>query len=153
MMKLYTVEDQEWQQVAPFVDTLILPVASCFMEHKQLPFQSFHRLERVAERVEQGLQGRVFLLPTIVDYGMAPELFRSVIHNTVQSLQKSGFTHLVVLTDEKHTYLENDESADLPVFSTITRIVSCGSGDDTWELEKHVRETTEAIVQNWQNSY
>ncbi|SFX00220.1 Protein of unknown function [Thermoactinomyces sp. DSM 45891] len=152
MMKLYTVDNKEWQQVAPFVDTLILPVASCFIEQKQVP-QSFHRLERVAERVEQGLQGRVFLLPTIVDYGMAPELFRSVIHNTVQSLQKSGFSHLVVLTDEKHAHMEGDEKPDSPVLSTFTKVVSCELEDDTWELEKHVRETMEAIVQNWQNSY
>ncbi|SDY97964.1 DUF2487 family protein [Thermoactinomyces sp. DSM 45892] len=153
MMKLCTVDDQEWQQVAPFVDTLILPVASCLMEQKQVPFQSLHRLERVAERVEQGLQGRVFLLPTIVDYGMAAELFRAVIHNTVQSLQKSGFAHLVVLTDEKHTHLGDDESLDSPVFSMITKVVSCEPTDDMWELEKHVREATESIVQNWQNSY
>lgn len=152
-MRLQTVKRQEWQQVAPFVDTLIVPIASFLIEQKQLPFQSFDRMEMVAQRVEQNLQGRVFLLPTIVDYGMAPEMFSSVLRNTIDTFENSGFTHIIVLTDEKHAYISNEENQESSAFSMFTITVSCESEEDSWELERHVSEITEAIVRNWQISF
>lgn len=153
IIRLQTVKHQEWQQVAPFVDTLIMPTASFFIEQKQLPFQSFERMEMVAQRVEQNLQGRVFLLPTIVDYGMAPEMFSSVIRNTIDTFQNSGFSHIIVLVDEKHAYISSKEYQESSAFSLLTHIVPCESEDESWELEHHVRGITEAIVRNWQISF
>lgn len=152
-MRLQTLKRQEWQQVAPFVDTLIVPIASFFIEQKQLSFQSFDRMEMIAQRVEQSLQGRVFLFPTIVDYGMDPELFSTVIRNTIDTFQNSGFSHIIVLADEKHAYISNEEYQESSAFSLLSNIVPCESEDDSWDLEHYVREITEAIVRNWQISF
>lgn len=152
-MKLQTLQMNEWNQFAPFVDTCILPVASFQMEQKQLPMHTYVRMESIAHRVEQSLQGRTFLLPTIVDYGFLKDEILSLICQTIATFETSGFTYVVVLLDDKHAYISERELCTSPHLFVNSISISSESESDSDNIEEHVSKITQEIVQLWQNSF
>ena len=77
-MRLSTMRREEWAKVAPYIDTLCLPVYRIAFSEKQIQLEEKRVVEEVAGRVERALTGRLLLLPAIAHEGGDREAFRAM---------------------------------------------------------------------------
>ena len=68
-MRLTEMRQDEWTKVAPYVDTLCLPVYRTAFSEKRIRLEERRVVEAVADRVERALTGRLLLLPAIAYEG------------------------------------------------------------------------------------
>jgi hypothetical protein len=99
-MRLSTMLQEEWTKVAPYIDTLCLPVYRVSFLEKKMQLGEKRVVEEVVERVERALTGRLFLLPAIAYEGRDREAFISYINSVLADLARSAFHHLVVVLPE-----------------------------------------------------
>lgn len=100
-MRLTTLRQEEWEKVAPYIDTLCLPVYRITFSEKQIQLEERRIVEEVAERVEKALAGRLLLLPAITyEGGDDREVFRNYMNSVLSELLRSSFHHLVVVLPE-----------------------------------------------------
>jgi|GEM_PF-2002249 hypothetical protein len=99
-MRLSTMRREEWAKVAPYIDTLCLPVYRIAFSEKQIQLEEKRVVEEVAGRVERALTGRLLLLPAIAHEGGDREAFRAYVNSVLAELTRSAFHHLVVVLPE-----------------------------------------------------
>ena len=78
-MRLTEMRQDEWTKVAPYVDTLCLPVYRTAFSEKRIRLEERRVVEAVADRVERALTGRLLLLPAIAYEGGDREAFRAYL--------------------------------------------------------------------------
>lgn len=100
-MRLTTLRQEEWTKVAPYVDTLCLPVYRLFLSEKRIHLEERRIVEGVADRVERSLAGRLLLLPAIAYEGGDREAFRAYLGSVLADLVRSSFHHFVVVLPEE----------------------------------------------------
>lgn len=64
-MRLDQINQDGWKEVAAFVDTLCLPVASVRIKEKELDIKNGKMVQYFAEELEKTLTGRLLLLPSV----------------------------------------------------------------------------------------
>jgi hypothetical protein len=99
-MNLTTMRQEEWTKLAPYIDTLCLPVYRLSFLDKQIQLEERQIVEEVVERVERELTGRLLLLPAIAYEGGDREAFRTYMGSVLADLTRSPFHHLVVVVPE-----------------------------------------------------
>jgi hypothetical protein len=98
-MRLLEQKETNWSTIAPYLDTLLLPVYHYQMVQKELQLEEASLIEYITEELEKRLIGRMLLLPAYSIIGNDHELLQHIVDNAKKELVHSGFhyTFLVIL--------------------------------------------------------
>lgn len=97
-MKFSDLGREQWKELAPFVDTCLLPITG--LTGKEQPWEATEALERlrdVLDLIETPYKGRVATYPAI-HYTDDSPLFVSCVDRICGNLKQSGFGYVVVAT-------------------------------------------------------
>jgi len=156
-MRLTTLNQEEWTKVAPYVDTLCLPVCRISFSEKQIHLEEKRIVEEVTGRVEKALAGRLLLLPAITyEGGDNREVFRNYMNGVLTNLLRSAFHHiLVVLPEDLADAVEDHERVmyhPLPVREGATEEEIDGWVETLWKRIIDLWQgTNDEIVSNEEN--
>ena len=100
-MRLLEQKEANWSTIAPYLDTLLLPVYRYQLEDKHLQLEEAGKIEYITEKLEKRLIGRVLLLPAYSIIGKNNLLLENMISDLNKELVHSGFhyTFLVILEE------------------------------------------------------
>lgn len=146
MMRLLEMNQEEWQKVASYVDTLCLPIYSLSFSDKQWQEREMKMCEYVAHSLEKQLAGRMLLLPAICYTGAELPLFRDYLRNLLQNWQNSGFHYMILIGSQK--YLQEDDEKKIPFFlyqATLSR----GNEIAVEEFDQATEKLYEEVLQLW----
>lgn len=146
MMRLLEMNQEEWQKVASYVDTLCLPIYSLTLTDKQWQDESMKMCQYVAHSLEKQLAGRMLLLPAIAYTGDQLSIFRNYLCSLLQSWQKSGFHYVILIGNQK--YLQEEDEKELP-FSLYQASLPEGNDVAMEELEQTTEKLYEEVLQLW----
>ncbi|MDQ6418211.1 DUF2487 family protein [Paenibacillus sp. LHD-117] len=97
-MKFSEIEKERWDELAPYLDTCLLPVTG--LTGKESPYEATEQLERLRDMldlVEIPFKGRVVTYPACHYVADGPEKDDSIAR-LVEGLRQSGFTYIIVAT-------------------------------------------------------
>lgn len=149
-MRLDQINQDGWKEVAAFVDTLCLPVASVRIEEKELDIKNGKMVQYFAEELEKTLTGRLLLLPSVSYTGQNPEVFKSYFHEIIKDIRQSGFNYLVIVCDGKlkalveECFAEEDENLLFYAMELSPEITRS-------EMEEESRKLYEKVLELWQH--
>jgi hypothetical protein len=146
MMRLLEMNQEEWQKVASYVDTLCLPIYSLSFTDKQWQDASRKRCEYVARSLEKQLAGRMLLLPAICYTGGELSIFREYLRSLLQSWQQSGFHYVILIGNQK--YLQQNDEKEVP-FSLHQAILPQENDTAMEELDQATEKLYEEVLQQW----
>lgn len=139
-MRLATMDLQDWQEQAPFVDTLCLPIYELQFANKQLDIVRGREIERIASLVEKKLTGRLLLLPA-----MSYVFDKAYLARVIDKLQQSGFNYLLLLTDRDDIQMDN------PVVSCFSVPTDGDTPLSEEEIEAQAEKCFQHVVDWWMN--
>ncbi|MFO7289709.1 Protein of unknown function [Planifilum fulgidum] len=145
-MRLTEMRQDEWTKVAPYVDTLCLPVYRTAFSEKRIRLEERRVVEAVADRVERALTGRLLLLPAIAYEGGDREAFRAYLGNVLAELARSAFHHLVIVVPE-----DLAEAAEARGKIAVHPLPSRNEATEE-EIEEWAEALRERIVRLWQGA-
>lgn len=90
-MRLLEQTEEAWSNVAPYLDSLLLPVYRYKLEEKQLQLTEADLIEYIAEELEKRLIGRVLLLPAFTLLGDNVRALEQIVTSASMELVHSGF--------------------------------------------------------------
>lgn len=98
-MRLLEQLDANWTTIAPYLDTICLPVYQYQMVHKELQLEEASLIEYITDELEKRLIGRMLLLPAYNLIGKDEQLMQNAISGMGKELAHSGFHYrfLVIL--------------------------------------------------------
>ncbi|MBH8601301.1 DUF2487 family protein [Thermoactinomyces sp. CICC 23799] len=149
-MRLDQINQDGWKEVAAFVDTLCLPVASVRIEEKELDIKNGKMVQYFAEELEKTLTGRLLLLPSVSYTGQNPEVFKSYFHEIIKDIRQSGFNYLVIVCDGKlkalveECFAEEDENL-------LFYAMELSPETTRSEMEEESRKLYEKVLELWQH--
>lgn len=152
-MRLATMNLNEWQEYAKYVDTLCLPIYSISIQDKQIDMEHGRTLERVVSVLERRLTGRILLLPTISYIGQNQEAFLSYLNEIIKMMNQSGFYHLILVTDQQHTFLCEDVKTQDPnqLLQVFCHVCKFGQDLSDEVIERETDILFQNVLQMWQN--
>ncbi|MBA4496060.1 DUF2487 family protein [Paenactinomyces guangxiensis] len=151
-MRLSTLEISEWRQNAPYIDTLCLPVYSIHIEEKQILDQQGRSVERVARLLEKKLTGRLLLLPAITYTSKDEKVFLSYLNEVIGQLSRSGFYHLILITDERHASLCGNLEIQTDAVQLLCYSLDFGENSTEEQIEQRAEVLYQKVVNMWQNT-
>ncbi|MCU6708336.1 YpiF family protein [Paenibacillus sp. J5C_2022] len=116
-MKFSEIEQDKWQELAPYLDTCLLPVTG--MTGQESPPEATACLERLRDMmdmVEMPFKGRVVTYPACHYWSDGPE-YSKMLARWCEALRGAGFTYVIVLTANGSLELAC-EAADLVLSPT-----------------------------------
>ncbi|SMO42902.1 DUF2487 family protein [Melghirimyces algeriensis] len=145
-MRLSHLEGTEWSHLAPYVDTLLIPIYQIRIPGKQPDLGEARRVRELADRVERELAGRLLLLPAI-PYGQPTDKrLRCYVESVVEELGRTGFHHLFLLVPESHSISLEPSEQDQWKLLTVP---SEGGGIDSEDLAE---ELCQEIIIRWEQN-
>lgn len=100
-MRLLEQVEVNWTSIAPYLDTICLPVYQYQMTHKELQLKEASLIEYITDELEKRLVGRMLLLPACSIIGKGEQLMQNVISSVDKELAHSGFHYrFLVILDE-----------------------------------------------------
>lgn len=136
------LHDHDWSKVAPYVDTLLIPVININLEDKaKFDEQRTDSLYAAAE-IERQLTGRVILMPP-VSYITNDAAIQSYVTSIRRRAQNSGFGHLFFLIEG--ALIEETEDIDWGDYLEVPPMPSSSA-----EASNEIRKLCEQIIQIWQ---
>jgi hypothetical protein len=148
-MRLWTMDQREWQTVAPFVDTLVLPVCPVELKEKRLFLDLAKGIERIADGLESRLAGRILLLPPVYYVPQNPDVLKSYFEEIIKDMKETGFDHLVVVgAEEPDRPADGDGQGPVKILWHTTG-KEIETGTDAWEEE--LEKLYNDILNLWQS--
>lgn len=138
-MKFSEVESSTWEELRPYLDTCLIPVAG--LSGKEQPYEVTAALERLRDMmdlVEIPFRGRMVTYPT-VQYGRN-NIF-SLINEICHNVKLSGFRFVVVITADVLVHNSSLPDVDL-VLSP-----QCFDGSDTLPIGVIIQNEIQRIWQ------
>ena len=111
-MKFSEIEQEQWEELKPYLDTCLLPVTG--MDGKEQPYEATQKLERLRDLmdlVEIPFKGRVVTYPAC-HYVSADEPYSAALSNWCRNLREAGFKYIILASAELNVQLQN-AGADL----------------------------------------
>jgi hypothetical protein len=139
-VRLSQVKADEWDQMAPYVDTVLLPVYRIRFPEKRLDVAEAKRINRVAALVEEELKGRLLLTSPIPYTTEHTDVWEHYLCEVVRDLAAAPFPHVVILAPREWDW--TGRSLDSNVL--ITRV---GAEEETETASKQV---VSQIISWWQ---
>ncbi|SFE90814.1 Protein of unknown function [Paenibacillus algorifonticola] len=96
-MKFSDVQEEQWDELRPYLDTCMLPVTG--MSGEEQPYEATAALERlrdVMDLIEIPFKGRVVTYPAL--HYIRSHNFSDMINDVCASLRDSGFRYIIVAT-------------------------------------------------------
>ncbi|MFD2672916.1 DUF2487 family protein [Marinicrinis sediminis] len=113
-MKFSEFEAEQWEQLKPFLDTVLLPVTG--LEGTENPVQVVDTLEQlrdVMDWIEGPFTGRIVTYPA-VQYGTREaEQMKDILQEWVGNLKQAGFTYVICVTARQTDKQWQPSNADL----------------------------------------
>jgi hypothetical protein len=112
-MKFNEIEEKEWVELQPYLDTCLLPVTG--MSGREQPWEATRELEKLRDALdafELPYRGRVVTYPALhytEDYGKIEE----ILDNLGKALKETGFRFVVIVTASERIGSMVIPSADL----------------------------------------
>ncbi|WP_168188858.1 DUF2487 family protein [Thermoflavimicrobium daqui] len=122
-MRLMDMNTTEWQQFAPYIDTLCIPISSFSLQEKQLNRLQAQRVEQITKRFEKKLMGRVLLLPPISYVGKDSSVFLSYLNEVMTDLSQLSFHYLILVIDGQYKYIEEVDLTHLSFMDSVVHMV------------------------------
>ncbi|ANY68891.1 hypothetical protein BBD42_22225 [Paenibacillus sp. BIHB 4019] len=131
-MKFSDVQEEQWEELRPYLDTCMLPVTG--MNGEEQPYEATAALEGlrdVMDLIEIPFKGRVVTYPALHYVGAHAAV--DMINDVCASLRASGFRYIIVATasgklDLAHIQadllLEPDQAGELPSGADVKERVS-----------------------------
>ncbi|MDR6224486.1 DUF2487 family protein [Desmospora profundinema] len=141
-MRLSQVDPDEWNQLAAYVDTVLLPVYRIRFPDKRLDVEEAKRINRVAAKVEAELQGRLLLTSPIPYTTEQTDVWHRYLEEVVHDLAASPFPHVVILAPAEWNWT---------AFTMEPGVLRVNISADE-EVETAVNRVIDQIVSMWQTS-
>ncbi len=139
-MRLLEQDITNWSSVAPFLDTICLPVYRYELVQKELQVEEAYLIEYITEELEKRLIGRMLLLPACSFIGEDDRLLTHTIACIRKELGNSGFHYAFLVI------LEGSWSKEIEDFEGINILSIKKDVDKEIELERVYQE----ILEQWQ---
>ncbi|MBH8584879.1 MULTISPECIES: DUF2487 family protein [Thermoactinomyces] len=149
-MRLDQINQDGWKEVAAFVDTLCLPVASVRIKEKELDIKNGKMVQYFAEELEKTLTGRLLLLPSVSYTGQNPEVFKSYFHEIIKDIRQSGFNYFVIVYDGRLKALV-EESYGENKQNLLFHAMELSPEATQSEMEEETRKLYEKVLELWQH--
>jgi hypothetical protein len=139
-MRLLEQIDANWTSIAPYLDTICLPVYQYQMIHKELQLEEASLIEYITDELEKRLIGRMLLLSPCSLIGKDQQLIQHIISSIDKELAYSGF-HYRFLVILEGTWDNNEIDSSFHLLSVQNDV------DKDTELERLYEE----ILHTWQS--
>ncbi|MFD2115942.1 DUF2487 family protein [Paenibacillus yanchengensis] len=105
-MKFSDIEEQEWEELQPYLDTCLLPITG--LDGSEQPYEvtaGLEQLRDLLDLVEIPYKGRVVTYPAYhyVDFS---EQSLTLISNVCQNLKVAGFKYIILATTKAEHALD-----------------------------------------------
>lgn len=135
---------EDWHSVAPYVDTLLIPVIDVNVTDKAKLNEGWPDTLNAAGEIERQLTGRVILMPPIPF--IANDEWMQALVNDIRSRVESGeFTYLFFLMDE-------DLRRRTPDVDWGTCLTFSDMPSSPTRTTEQIRQLCEQIIQKWQKA-
>ncbi|WP_341278142.1 DUF2487 family protein [Paenibacillus sp. FSL H8-0537] len=131
-MKFSDVQEEQWEELRPYLDTCMLPVTG--MSGEEQPYEATAALERlrdVMDLIEIPFKGRVVTYPALHYVGARAAV--DMINDVCASLRGAGFRYIIVATAsgkldlagvQADLLLGPDQAGELPHAADVKERVS-----------------------------
>jgi hypothetical protein len=127
-MKFSELKRDDWMQLAPYMDTCLLPVTG--LTGEEAPWEATDKLGQLQDAldlIERPYRGRVVTYPALHYTGGDTERLAATLHHTCAMLkQKAGFRHVLVVLGP---------TADAPECAEADAIFRAGADPDALKSE------------------
>jgi hypothetical protein len=110
-MKLLKQNVSNWSNVAPFLDTICLPVYRYKMKQKELQLEEAHLITYITDELEKRLSGRMLLLPAFSLFSSDDKLLTHILDCLNKELVDSGFHYSFMVIIEGNWGLGNEDAS------------------------------------------
>lgn len=138
-MKFSDIEQANWSEIKPFVDTCLLPVTG--LTGYEEPWQVSDCLARLRDALavlETPFQGRIVTYPAY--HYMRDERAAAIVNEICKNVKKAGFTYVIVLTT-----LEEVSQWTLPEVNYILHIDPIQFAAEKQEKNKQLAQMMTAL--------
>ncbi|WP_028775887.1 DUF2487 family protein [Shimazuella kribbensis] len=110
-MRLLEQRETNWSSLAPYLDTICLPIYQYQMNQKELKLEEASLIEYITEELEKRLIGRMLLLPACSFIGQDEKLITHTILSMDKGLVHSGFHYRFLVILEQTCEIGNIDSS------------------------------------------
>lgn len=140
-MKFSEIEQDRWEELAPYVDTVLLPLSG--LKGTELPWEATEALERLRDALdplESSFKGRVLTYPA-VHYAVDDASLEELADALCERLAASGFAHcIVVIGSERLRKLR---------FARASAVIGPCIAEEGAEPEPYARRAKRAVEAVW----
>lgn len=139
-MKFSDIERERWEELQPYLDTVLLPVSG--MTGLEQPWEASQTLEQLRDALdplEQMYRGRVVTYPA-VHYAESDEELKRLLDELCLRFKKSGFRYCVVVSGNARLSGFRPEEASLVIVP-----LSGEQPELTGDYKTRVRKEVEAL--------
>lgn len=145
-MRFATLQTGDWEKVAPYVDTLCLPVYNLSLTEKKLGLSKGKMIEFLVESLEKKLAGRLLLLPSVSFTGDSGERLQAYLEDVLQGFDSSGFNYVSLVTDQD---IRLDMIESQVTFKLHQHILQTEDITDVEAIDREVEEFYQEILDLW----
>lgn len=112
-MKFSEIEQAKWDELAPYLDTCLLPFTG--LNGTEKPWEvteALERLQDVMDEVEKPFTGRIITYPA-VHYQSEMEEAATIVERTAENVRAAGFKYVVVISVQELHFKTGSRSVDL----------------------------------------
>ncbi|WP_175482462.1 DUF2487 family protein [Thermoflavimicrobium dichotomicum] len=151
-MRWTEIKQNEWEQLAPYVDTLCLPIYSFDLTEKKWNRRQAEIIEQIAQRFEKRLMGRVLLLPAISYMGKDAEIFSSYLNEVIQELAGFSFHYLVMVADGKSNYIRKEQLPDCSPMQVLVHEITEAEEWNEEQMDQEIMDLYNKTINLWQTN-
>lgn len=150
-MKLVDLHPESWYRSAPFVDTLLLPIAPVKVEGKLFVEEEKNQVEEICVSAEKQLMGRVLLLPTIHYLPTTAENTERFFEELITQFAESDFTYLFLVGRSSNLNISLQNKIMSNSLQIYWNLISSTGSDRSYQLDEEVENLTSSIFTAWSN--
>ncbi|SHE42806.1 Protein of unknown function [Seinonella peptonophila] len=144
-MRFSTMSLDSWREIAPFVDTLCLPIYSLEITKEKLELSRGKMIEFLVDSLEKQLAGRMLLLPSIPFFGDYEGEFTPFLTSILNNWQNSGFQFVVVVMDQDYSF----QFPEVEPLQILPYVLKTDDIQDVEQIDEESKELYQEVLQLW----